>query len=126
MSTGSEGGMVTTNSRELWLRAWAFKDHGKTFNAVHLRDHAPGLRRMHESIGTKWRLTEMQSALGRILVRKLDRRVEKRLPLCENGEPRFRENRTIATCDSFLGGTSFLLQVVGVRSTGKVGRGMEP
>lgn len=78
MSTGGEGGMVTTNSRELWLRAWAFKDHGKSFDAVHLRDQSAGLRRIHESIGTNWRLTEMQSALGRILLPKLDRRVEKR------------------------------------------------
>ena len=77
MSTGGEGGMVTTNSEELWLRAWAFKDHGKSLKAAHRRDHAPGVR-IHESIGTNWRLTEMQSALGRILLRKLDRRVEKR------------------------------------------------
>jgi dTDP-4-amino-4,6-dideoxygalactose transaminase len=77
MSTGGEGGMVTTNSEELWLRAWAFKDHGKSLKAAHRRDHAPGVR-IHESIGTNWRLTEKQSALGRILLRKLDRRVEKR------------------------------------------------
>lgn len=66
MSTGGEGGMVTTDDSALWNRMWSFKDHGKSFDAVYNRDHAPGFRWLHESFGTNWRLTEMQSAIGRI------------------------------------------------------------
>ena len=71
MSTGGEGGMVTCNDRELWSRMWSFKDHGKSWDAVYEREHPPGFRWLHESVGTNWRLTEMQSAIGRIQLRKM-------------------------------------------------------
>ena len=66
MTTGGEGGMLTCNDETMWRRMWAFKDHGKSWEAVYEREHAPGYRWLHESIGTNWRLTEMQSAIGRI------------------------------------------------------------
>jgi dTDP-4-amino-4,6-dideoxygalactose transaminase len=78
LTTGGEGGLVTTNDEELWERAWSFKDHGKSFAAVYKREHAPGYRLLHESFGTNWRLTEMQSAMGRVLLRKLPERVARR------------------------------------------------
>lgn len=65
MSTGGEGGMVTCNDTKLWKRMWAFKDHGKSWDAVFERDHPPGFRWLHESFGTNWRITEMQSVIGR-------------------------------------------------------------
>jgi len=63
--------MVTTNSAELWNSMWSLKDHGKSYDAVYNREHAPGFRWLHESFGTNWRLTEVQSAVGRIQLRKL-------------------------------------------------------
>lgn len=66
MTTGGEGGMVTTDDHALWSRMWSFKDHGKSWDAVHERAHPPGFRWLHESFGTNWRLTEMQAAIGRI------------------------------------------------------------
>lgn len=66
MTTGGEGGMVTTNDRELWQKVWAHKDHGKSSQAVFNKDQLPGFRWLHESFGTNWRITEMQSAVGRI------------------------------------------------------------
>lgn len=71
MTTAGEGGMVTTNSAELWNSMWSLKDHGKSYDAVYHREHAPGFRWLHESFGTNWRLTEVQSAVGRIQLRKL-------------------------------------------------------
>lgn len=71
MTTGGEGGMVTTNRRELWSTAWSYKDHGKSWETIHERDHPSGFRWVHESFGTNWRLTEMQSAIGRIQLGKL-------------------------------------------------------
>jgi dTDP-4-amino-4,6-dideoxygalactose transaminase len=73
MTTGGEGGMLTTSDQNLWERAWAFKDHGKSFDAVYNRPHPPGFRWLHEIFGTNWRLTEMQSAIGRVQLRKLPR-----------------------------------------------------
>jgi dTDP-4-amino-4,6-dideoxygalactose transaminase len=66
MTTGGEGGMVTTNSKELWSKAWSYKDHGKSWEAVYERKHPPGFRWVHDSIGTNWRMLEMQSVVGRI------------------------------------------------------------
>jgi dTDP-4-amino-4,6-dideoxygalactose transaminase len=66
ITTGGEGGMLTTNRREWWEKAWSFKDHGKSWDAVYGRQHPPGFRWLHESFGTNWRLTEMQAAIGRI------------------------------------------------------------
>jgi dTDP-4-amino-4,6-dideoxygalactose transaminase len=78
MTTGGEGGMLTTNDPDLWQRAWSFKDHGKNYDAVYRRSHPPGFRWLHDSFGTNWRMTEMQSAMGRILLQKVPHWVERR------------------------------------------------
>ncbi len=78
MTTGGEGGMITTDDDKLWERAWSFKDHGKNYSAVYNRQHGVGFRWLHDSFGTNWRLTEMQAALGRCLLRKLDGQVNRR------------------------------------------------
>ena len=65
MTTGGEGGMLTTNDETIWRKAWAFKDHGKSYEAVYEREHGNSYRWLHESFGTNWRLTEMQSTIGR-------------------------------------------------------------
>lgn len=71
MTTGGEGGMVTTNDRQLWSTMWAFKDHGKSWEAVYEREHAPGFRWLHESFGTNWRMLEVQGAIGRIQLERM-------------------------------------------------------
>lgn len=71
ITTGGEGGMLVLNDEAAWEKAWAFKDHGKSFEAVYNRKHPPGFRWLHDTFGTNWRITEMQAALGRIQLRKL-------------------------------------------------------
>ncbi|KOR30371.1 aminotransferase [Achromatium sp. WMS2] len=71
MTTGGEGGMVTTNNSALWSKIWSYKDHGKSWEAVYAREHAPGFRWLHEHFGTNWRMTEMQAAIGRIQLRRM-------------------------------------------------------
>lgn len=71
MTTGGEGGMVTTNDRELWSAMWSFKDHGKSWEAVYQREHPPGFRWLHESFGTNWRMIEVQAAIGRVQLRRI-------------------------------------------------------
>ena len=71
MTTGGEGGMVTTNDHELWSKMWSFKDHGKSFDAIYNRIHPPGFRWLHESFGTNWRMLEMQGIIGRIQLRRM-------------------------------------------------------
>ena len=71
MTTGGEGGMVTTNDEALWRSMWSFKDHGKSYAAVYEREHPPGFRWLHEGFGTNWRMLEMQAAVGRIQLRRM-------------------------------------------------------
>ena len=71
MTTGGEGGMVTTNDEQLWRKMWAYKDHGKSYSAVYETEHPPGYRWLHESFGTNWRMTEMQAVLGRIQLTRM-------------------------------------------------------
>jgi dTDP-4-amino-4,6-dideoxygalactose transaminase len=71
ISTGGEGGMVTLDDEELWKKVWSCKEHGKSWEAVHNRDHAPGFRWLHEGWGSNGRLTEMQAAIGRIQLARM-------------------------------------------------------
>lgn len=79
MTTGGEGGMVTTNDRELWSKMWSFKDHGKSWEAVYERQHTPGFRWLHESFGTNWRMLEVQGGIGRIQLRRMSEWHQSRL-----------------------------------------------
>ena len=81
MTTGGEGGMVTTSDESLWRKMWAYKDHGKSYEAVYERDHPKGFRFrwMHESFGTNWRITAMQAVIGRIQLKRMPDWHRKRL-----------------------------------------------
>ena len=76
LTTGGEGGMLITNDEAVFKKAWSYKDHGKSYDAVYNKEHSSGpvLQRgcwLHESIGTNLRLTEIQSAIGRVVLKKL-------------------------------------------------------
>jgi dTDP-4-amino-4,6-dideoxygalactose transaminase len=71
ITTGGEGGMLVTDDEALWKRAWAIKDHGKNYDTVFNQEHPPGFRWLHDSFGTNFRMTEMQAAIGRIQLTKL-------------------------------------------------------
>lgn len=66
MTTGGEGGMVTTNDEALWKTMWGYKDHGKNWDTVYHKQHALGFRWLHDRFGTNWRMLEMQAVIGRI------------------------------------------------------------
>jgi dTDP-4-amino-4,6-dideoxygalactose transaminase len=78
MTTGGEGGMLTTDDIQMWERSWSFKDHGKNFHKVRCREKEVGFNFVHDCFGTNWRLTEMQASIGRVLLRKIADQVEKR------------------------------------------------
>ena len=71
MTTGGEGGMITTNDKHLWEKIWSYKDHGKNYDKVFNQEHSSGFRWLHDSFGTNWRMTEMQAAIGRVQLKKL-------------------------------------------------------
>ncbi|MDR9392570.1 MAG: DegT/DnrJ/EryC1/StrS aminotransferase family protein, partial [Trueperaceae bacterium] len=72
ITTGGEGGLLALDDEAMWRDAWAYKDHGKSYEAIYERpDDGVGYKRVYESFGTNWRMTEMQAAIGRIQLRKL-------------------------------------------------------
>lgn len=71
MSTGGEGGMVTTNDENLWEKMWSYKDHGKNYDSIYHKQHPPGFHWVHDSFGTNWRMMEMQAVLGRMQLKKM-------------------------------------------------------
>jgi dTDP-4-amino-4,6-dideoxygalactose transaminase len=78
MTMGGEGGLLSLQDTEIWKKAWAYKDHGKSYDAVYNREHPPGFRWLHDSFGTNWRMLEVQAAIGRIQLRKLPHWIERR------------------------------------------------
>jgi dTDP-4-amino-4,6-dideoxygalactose transaminase len=78
MTTGGEGGMVTSNDRQLWSKVWSFKDNGTSWDAVNAEIHPPGYRWVHNGFGTNLRMTEMQAAIGLIQIRRMTEWTNKR------------------------------------------------
>jgi dTDP-4-amino-4,6-dideoxygalactose transaminase len=79
MTTGGEGGMVTTNDETLWKKMWYYKYNGKNFDSIYNKQHPPGFRWLHDAFGTNWRMMEMQGVIGRIQLKKMPEWTAKRL-----------------------------------------------
>lgn len=92
MTTGGEGGMVTTNNQKLWKKMWSYKDHGKSFDSVYNKDHSKGFRWLHDDFGTNWRMLEIQACIGRIQLKKMKTWTRKR---------NNNQNKIWSTCSKF-------------------------
>ena len=78
ISTGGEGGLISTNNKNLWLKCWSFKDHGKNYKSYFFKKHKTGFRWLHDNLGSNYRMTEMQAVLGREQLKILNNQVKKR------------------------------------------------
>jgi dTDP-4-amino-4,6-dideoxygalactose transaminase len=71
MTTGGEGGMVTTHDKALWQWMWSYKDHGKSWEMMYDRARPPATRWVHAQFGTNWRMTEIQAVIGQIQLTRM-------------------------------------------------------
>lgn len=78
MTTGGEGGMIATNNKEYYKKANSYKDHGKNFEKIKNNKKKIGFQYVHDDLGTNYRMTSMQGALGIYQLGKLDNWVSKR------------------------------------------------
>jgi dTDP-4-amino-4,6-dideoxygalactose transaminase len=78
ISTGGEGGMISTNNKKLWLKCWSLKDHGKNYKSVFFKKHKPEFKWLHDDLGSNYRMTEMQAAIGREQLKLLNKQIKKR------------------------------------------------
>lgn len=72
ISTGGEGGLLTMKDESAWAWAWSFKDHGKDFAKSTAAGDPGSFRWLHDHVGTNWRLTGPQAAIGLRQLQKLD------------------------------------------------------
>ena len=78
ISTGGEGGLISTNNKELWLKCWSLKDHGKNHYKAFFKKHKTGFRWLHDDLGSNYRMTEMQALIGRVQLKSLNNQIKKR------------------------------------------------
>ena len=78
MSTGGEGGMISTNNTKLWLKLWSLKDHGKNYKSVFNKKHNNQFKWLHDDLGSNYRMTEMQAVIGREQLKSLDKQIKRR------------------------------------------------
>jgi dTDP-4-amino-4,6-dideoxygalactose transaminase len=69
MTSGGQGGMVLTNNEALYWKAKRFADRGKPFNSDETTNIALGLN---------YRMTELEAAIGRVQLTKLESIRERR------------------------------------------------
>ena len=77
-TTCGEGGLLVTNDQRLWKKAWSFKDHGRDFASVCKQNGGTQFTWTVNSFGTNYRMSELQAAVGRIMLRRLDDMVTRR------------------------------------------------
>ena len=78
MTTGGEGGLLVTNNKAIRDLVWSLKDHGKGFRESNISTPGSQFKWLADRFGTNCRMTEIQAAIGRVLLTKLDRWVERR------------------------------------------------
>lgn len=72
LTAGGEGGMVVTNNKSYWQRMWSYKDHGKNYEAAMSGTFLPNFKWLHDEVGSNYRMTELQAAIGYLQLQKLD------------------------------------------------------
>ena len=102
ISTGGEGGMISTNNKKIWQFCWSFKDHGKNYFKVTKKNTINKFKWLHEYYGSNYRMTEIQASLGRYQLKNLDKQIKKRNRIA---------NLYIKNLKNFLGKNNFFQEI---------------
>ena len=78
ISTGGEGGMISTDKKKLWLKCWSLKDHGKNYNKKFNKKNKNIFNWLHDDLGSNYRMTEIQATIGRYQLKNLDNQIKRR------------------------------------------------
>ncbi len=78
ISTGGEGGMISTKNEKIWSKCWSLKDHGKNYKNVFYKKQKTIFKWLHDDLGSNYRMTEMQAVIGREQLKSLDNQIKKR------------------------------------------------
>lgn len=78
ISTGGEGGLLLLEDEQAYKLAWAYKDIGRSYDAVYHKEHPAGFRWLTETAGSNFRMTEFQAAIGLKQLAKLPGWIDRR------------------------------------------------
>ena len=78
MSTCGEGGMITTNNYKYFKKIWALKDCGKNIEKFKNTKFTPKFKWIHDTIGSNYRMTELQASVGIFQLNQLKKWTQKR------------------------------------------------
>ncbi len=86
ISTGGEGGMVIFKDGQTYEFARTYRDHGKDLSKIMEHVNANSFAYVHDAIGSNYRMTELQAAIGIIQLSKLDKWISLRQKKCRDLE----------------------------------------
>ena len=95
--TTGEGGVVVTNSKELYEKMILFRSHGITRNSELMIENQGPWYYEQIDLGYNYRLTDIQSALGLSQIKKLDDFILKRREIVNKYNEAFKELKEIGT-----------------------------
>ena len=72
LSTAGEGGLLTMNDEALFRDIWSRRDHGRDWDATFNKDHPVGYKWVRHQFGSNYRMSEVQAAVGRIGLKRLN------------------------------------------------------
>ncbi len=90
IATG-EGGMITTNSKELYSRLNLLRSHGITKNPEIMKENHGGWYYEMVNLGFNYRLTDIQATLGISQLKKADRNLERRIQIAKRYDKAFKD-----------------------------------
>ena len=91
-----EGGMVTTNNKELYEKLCLLRTHGITKNADLLIENHGGWYYEMQTLGYNYRITDFQAALGNSQLKRADTGLKRRNEIAEKYNKAF-QNASIRT-----------------------------
>lgn len=95
--TTGEGGVVVTNSKELYEKMILFRSHGITRNSDLMIENQGPWYYEQIDLGYNYRLTDIQSALGLSQIKKLDDFILKRREIVNKYNEAFKDLKEIVT-----------------------------
>ena len=72
MSTCGEGGMISAKDSEIFKKLWSYRDYGKDKELVDNLPQDSSFKWLHSNFGSNLRMTELQSAVGKLHLSKLE------------------------------------------------------
>lgn len=125
IATG-EGGMITTNNKELYEKLLTLRTHGITKNqncfindpsfasGVENQTEYPNWYMEMQCLGFNYRLTDFQSVLGLSQLKKASSRLKRRLEIAKTYNAAFENNPNILGHSGYLEGHAYHLYIIEV------------